>query len=246
MTNTIYNIPDDVTLSFLLKQLDPEKVTPYSIEIPQGKYDIDGFTEWCNEYWESEEIPISFSKNEFSHTYNIACDEGYELKIDYKNSSTSILHELGFDEVQDEFADILVGDNQIKLSSRFTVYIRCPTLSVESIVAGWQTGDDNIIARVPIETGLGVTFHYEPNTPISNPFRSGTISLLTFELLDEYGRGLVLEDDTEWTISIDFIITRGDTMANMPTSFMNLLGDTTVNESKLAKVDFLQRRFDRA
>lgn len=243
ITNTLYNVVEDVEFVYRVKDLGAQEEWQESFLIPRGNYDIIPLANLFNEL-----MAPAIEFRYFTPLRRVAwvALEGYQFQINKGSNAqmNDLLEQLGYTYNMDGFAEDYEGDEQWTLSSQFEVMVRCPTLAVESIVSGWETKADNIIARIAVDLSGGKTFHYEPTTQVTIPFRPGILSSLTFEILDRWGNSLPVEPDTDWTVSLEFTVTRGDTLDNAPTSLDNPLAPAYIQQSQRNPRDMLKRRMD--
>lgn len=260
ITNSLYNLPNDEFITVQVIQtpdpditepeLDPQSIEEYTFELPKGTWQ----TEDIFDRWNSEETPIQWFYDENQNKVNLSrpspdedgVDEFEHYTFEYAivDGSAYLLYMLGLEsdgEVQEE---PYVGPFQVYLTNHFNVYLRCNNLSIPTQVCGWTQSGENILARIPIETALGSVYHYEPQNTVSSSFRSGALAALQLEILREDGTLLEMEPDTEWTVTLEFTITRGDTAATAPTSYQNAQAMNYTTESTEGHRDFLARRFD--
>lgn len=241
ITNSLYNVVEDVEFTFEAKDELTEEVVTVTFEIPKGMYDVVPLQSLFNE------IMAPYAEfRYFTPLRRVAfvALEGYLVKFDKDANPqmSDLLDQLGYTYTMEDFGPDYEGDEQWTLSSQFEIWIRCPTLQVESGVSGWPASDSNILARVAVDLAGGKTFHYEPTTQMSIPFRPGIISELTFELLDRQGNSLQVEPDTDWTITMEFSISRGDVPENFPTSIDNPLAPAYIQQSNRNPRDMLKRK----
>ena len=264
ITNSLYNLPNDEFITVQVIQtpdpeitepeLDPESIEEYTFELPKGTWRVEDICDLWNE--QSAETTIEWFYDEHQNKLNIFyatpteeeetnLSDFYSFQYSIVDGSAYLLYMLGLEAdgiVQEE---TYIGPYQVYLTNHFNIYLRCTNLNIPSQVCGWPQTGENILARIPVETALGSVYHYEPQNAVASNFRSGTLSQITLEMLREDGTVLEVEPDTEWTVTLEFNITRADTAAAAPTSYQNAQAFQHTTETLTGEDrDFLKRGFD--
>lgn len=246
ITDTLYNVPEDVYFTYKSRAAgsgDPG--TDHTFLIPAGNYNIQSIADLFTQLLAPE---AEFRYFMPMKRVSFVASSGYEIWIDASDNDPMLylLELLGFTYLMEEFGPDYEGDEQWTLSNQYELFIRCPSLLVESQAAGWQSSDKNILARVAVDLSAGRTSHYEPSVPIVIPYRLGQLSELEFEILDKFGESVPMEEDTQWTVTLQFQIVRADRLVDVPTSVNNPLAPAYYGQSREQPVDTLKRKFETA